>query len=183
MPDTSPSDPEPDPQPDRPSGRPRRLLVMRHAKAASPESEMSDQDRPLAPRGRRDAPGAGAWLAGADWTPDLILSSDALRARQTAELVVEGLASGGVPEPTVRYVSGLYEASVLRVLHVVAEVHADLATVMVVGHEPTMSAVVAVLTGRRVEFPTCAVAQIDLSGGWSDVGPEAGSLVGVRTPR
>jgi phosphohistidine phosphatase len=187
MPDTSQldpqSDPPSDPQTDPQSDRPHRLLVMRHAKAASPDGEPSDWGRPLAPRGRRDAPGAGAWLAGAGWVPDLILSSDAVRARQTTELVMEGLASAGAPEPSLQYVSGLYEASVHQVLHVVADVAAGVATVMVVGHEPTMSAVTAALTGKRVEFPTSAVAQIELSGTWSEVAAGAGSLVGVRTPR
>ena len=150
MPETSPNDP------------PRRLLVMRHAKAASADDmadaadmpELADHDRPLAKRGRRDAPGAGAWLAGSGWVPDLIMSSDAVRARQTTELVLEGLTEAGAPEPSVQYMGELYEASVHQVLNVVAEVPADLATVMVVGHEPTMSEVAAVLTGQRVDFPT-----------------------------
>ena len=170
--------------------RARRLLVMRHAKAAAAGEaggddapEGADRDRPLAPRGRRDAPAAGAWLAGSGWVPDLILSSDAARARETTELVVEGLTGAGAPEPSVRYVGGLYESSVHQVLHVVAELPADVATAMVVGHEPTMSAVVAVLTGTRVDFATSAVALIELAGGWSDLGTGAGTLVGVRTAR
>ncbi len=175
MPETSPTDPQ--------SDQPRRLLVLRHAKAATPEGELSDRDRPLAPRGRRDAPGVGAWLAGSGWVPDLVLSSDALRARQTTELVLEGLVGAGSAEPSVEYVAGLYEASVHQVLHVVADVADEVATVMVVGHEPTMSAVTAVLTGKQAEFPTSAVAQIELSGTWSEVAADAGNLVGVRTPR
>lgn len=165
-----------------PGRRPRRLLVMRHAKAASPD-DVADHDRPLAARGRRDAPEVGSRLVGSGWVPDLVLSSDALRARQTTELVLAGLAGAGAPEPSVRFVSELYEGAVHEVLHVLAEVPGDVATVLLVGHEPTMSATTAVLTGRSVRFPTSGVAQVELAGEWTDIGPDAGRLCGVHTPR
>ncbi len=154
---------------------------MRHAKAASPD-DTPDHERPLAGRGRRDAPMVGAWLVDAGWVPDVVLSSDATRARQTAELVLEGVASTGADPPPLRLVSGLYEASVHQVLHVVAEA-GEHPTVMVVGHEPSMSAVVATLTGQRADFPTSAVAQVELSVPWGGVTSGSGRLMGLRTPR
>ncbi|MDQ0711860.1 phosphohistidine phosphatase SixA [Streptomyces luteogriseus] len=63
----------------------RHLIVLRHAKSAWP-LDVVDHERPLAPRGRRDAPAAGRALADADLLPDLALCSTALRARRTWDL-------------------------------------------------------------------------------------------------
>lgn len=156
-----------------------RLLVLRHSKADSPEG-VSDADRPLAARGRRDAPGVGEWLAGSGLTPDLVLSSDALRTRQTAELVLEALGGGAAPD--VRYLPELYSAGVHRVLEIVAGAAESVTILLVVGHEPTMSAAVTALTGEPVSFPTSALAVVELDGPWASVTEGAGRLATVRTP-
>ena len=76
----------------------RTLLLLRHAKSDYPD-DVADHERPLAPRGVRDAPHTGTWLADAGRVPDLVLCSDALRTRQTYELV----AADWDPPPEVRY--------------------------------------------------------------------------------
>ncbi|CAM5605305.1 Phosphohistidine phosphatase OS=Streptomyces griseomycini OX=66895 GN=FHS37_004000 PE=4 SV=1 [Streptomyces griseomycini] len=85
----------------------RRLVVLRHAKSARPEG-VADHERPLAPRGRRDAPAAGRALAEADCLPGLALCSTAVRARRTWELAA---AQWGTPPP-VRFDRRLYAAGV-----------------------------------------------------------------------
>ncbi|MFP5345480.1 MAG: SixA phosphatase family protein [Actinomycetes bacterium] len=155
------------------------LLLMRHAKAASPEG-VPDRRRPLADRGRRDAAATGEWLSSAGLVPDAVVCSDAVRARETADLVVEGIGSGA---PAVEDEPDLYEASVHRVLHVVAGTPEDVGTLLVVGHEPTTSATVAALTRRDVSFPTSAVAVIDVDRPWKDVASGAGRLRTVHTPK
>lgn len=152
------------------------LLLMRHAKAGSVDGP--DHERPLAARGRRDAPVAGQWLAGQGLVPDLVVSSDAARARQTSDLVVEGLGAD-VP---VRAADALYEASVTGVLAVVADVPDDVRTLLVVGHEPTTSATTATLTGDSPVFPTAAVAVVRLDGPWRDVEAGTGTMVAFWTP-
>jgi len=161
---------------------PARLLLVRHAKAANPD-DVDDHARPLAPRGERDAPEAGRWLAEQGWVPDHVVCSDALRARSTAELLVRGLVDAGATAPAVEPLPDLYEASVHQVLQLVTSSPVDIGTLLVVGHEPTVSETVAVLVGRQVDFPTCTIAQVELDGGWESAAEHAGRLVGVHTPR
>lgn len=156
----------------------RRLLLMRHAKAAWPQ-DVCDHDRPLSSRGRGDARATGAWLAEMDWVPDLIVASDALRTRQTAELVIEGLATP-VRNTTDAH---LYECGISDVLDTINASRAKVGTLLVVGHEPTMSATTAVLTGRQVHFPTAAVARIEVEVPWEEVEGHTGDLVGLHTPK
>ncbi len=157
---------------------PVRLLLMRHAKAAWPQGVL-DHDRPLAGRGRTDAPGVGRWLASTGWVPELLVCSDAARTRETAELVVQGLGAS----PALRLEHGLYESGVEQLLEVVARTQPDVRTLLLIGHEPTMSASTGVLTERYVRFPTAAVAQIELDGTWADITAGAGRLVRLRTPK
>ena len=158
------------------------LLVMRHAKAAWPDG-VGDHDRPLAERGRRDAPQVGRWLGEQGLVPDLVLCSDARRTRETAALVLQGLAETGAVDVPVQPTADLYEASVESVLNVVAGVPEDIRRVLVVGHEPTSSQVTAVLTGSAPAFPTAAVAVVSLPCGWGDIGAGTGSLHAFRTPK
>lgn len=167
---------------DAPSTQVRRLVVMRHAKAAWPDGVI-DHDRPLAPRGRREAPRVGTWLAEEGWAPELVLCSDARRTRETVELVVQGLADAGAPAPSVRALPELYEAAVHQVLHVVAETPAEVRTVLLVGHEPTMSAAVAAITGQSLKFVTACAAKVQVDGPWTELRADAGHLCGVRSPR
>jgi phosphohistidine phosphatase len=159
-----------------------RLLLVRHAKAETPDG-VPDHERPLAPRGVRDAPALGRWLAEEGWTPDRVLCSDAVRARQTAQLVLTGLNEGGKHVPDAEPLAELYDTSVHQVLHVVASVPDRVSTLMVVAHEPTMSETTAALTGHHVDLPTCAAVRVELPGGWPSASAGAGTLVGVRTPR
>jgi phosphohistidine phosphatase len=180
----------------------RTLWVVRHAKAvADPPPGGTDHDRPLAPRGRRDAEALGRRLAGdrfgldeAD-LPDVVLCSTARRTRQTADGIVTGLAALAEP-PAVDYRRALYYAGPDDVLAEVRTVPDDRRSVMVVGHNPTAHALAAGLGDRDtvadiegaagVEargFPTCAVAVYRLPAGrWLDVAEGTGRLVGVFTP-
>ena len=106
----------------------RRLVLIRHAKAARP-SGVDDHDRPLDPRGRRDAPALGRWLAAEVGGIDLVLSSSAERTRETW-----ALAATEVPgEPAVEVAQRLYLASPGRVLEAVRGVDPGVGTLAVVG--------------------------------------------------
>ena len=67
----------------------KTLLIMRHAKSSWKEQDLPDHDRPLNKRGEKDAPRMGKLLKDEDLIPDLIMSSSAVRAKKTAELVVK----------------------------------------------------------------------------------------------
>jgi phosphohistidine phosphatase len=166
----------------------RRLVVLRHAKSAWPDG-VADHERPLAPRGRRDAPAAGCALADADCLPDLALCSTAVRARQTWDLAV---AQWGTPPP-VRHESRLYGADVPELLEAVREVSAEVKTLLLVGHNPGLEELVLTLAGDslddalddvRTKFPTSAIAVLAWYGrGWESLGPGTALLTDVTVPR
>ncbi|MEU5365103.1 histidine phosphatase family protein [Streptomyces sp. NPDC005925] len=166
----------------------RRLVVLRHAKSARPEG-IPDHARPLAPRGRRDAPAAGHALAEADLLPDLALCSTAVRARQTWDLVA---GQWGTPPP-VRHDPRLYAAGADDLLAVVQAVPARVATLLLVGHNPGLEDLVLELAGDglgdtlrqvRTKFPTSAVAVLARHGtGWRDLAPGTAVLTSVMVPR
>ena len=113
---------------------PRRLLLLRHAKAEHPES-IPDIQRPLSLVGRKQSTKVGAAVAADDLVPDLVLCSSSVRTRQTWDLVRSSLGT----DPDVRYLDDLYYAGSSALVELVRAVPADVRTVLVVGHEPTMS--------------------------------------------
>ena len=138
------------------------LILLRHGKSDWSGGE-PDHLRPLARRGRRQVPVAGRWLADNVGVIDLVVISPAERARETWRLAAAELA---VPPP-VREDDRVYGGSASSLLGVVRELPEELATVVLVGHNPGLEDLVASLTGRDVPMPTSALAVIDLSGSWS----------------
>jgi phosphohistidine phosphatase len=164
----------------------RRLILLRHAKSDWPD--VADHDRPLAGRGRRDAPAVGRWLGRAGYVPDAVVCSTALRARQTWDLAAAALASV-VPgaSPPVRYEPRVYEATVLGLLMLVREFSDDRHTVLIVGHNPGVAELAVGLVAPRspgppVGFPTAAVAVLGMPGPWASAGPGQARLIDFAVP-
>ena len=142
----------------------RRLLVLRHAKSDWGASYGSDRDRPLAPRGVEAAGIMGRFISEIGISPDLVLSSPAERARTTAGLA----ASSGSWAAPVEIREGFYGGGGDAVLAALREVPSVAETIVVVGHEPVWSGLVAGLTGGgRVRFPTAALACLDFESDWT----------------
>ncbi|MER6633032.1 histidine phosphatase family protein [Streptomyces sp. NPDC000987] len=166
----------------------RRLVVVRHAKSAWPAG-VPDHERPLAPRGRRDAPAVGRALAAADCLPDLALCSTAVRARRTWELAS---AQWGTPPP-VRHDPRLYAAEVPELLEAVRETPPEVETLLLIGHNPGLEELVLELAGDglggtlervRAKFPTSAIAVLAWHGTeWQALAPGVALLTGVLVPR
>jgi len=166
----------------------RRLVVLRHAKSAWPRG-VDDHERPLGPRGLRDAPAAGRALAAADCLPDLALCSTAERARRTWELAA---SQWGTPPP-VRHDPRLYGAEVPELLAVVREVPPEVGTLLLVGHNPGLEELVLELAGDglddalddvRTKFPTSAIAVLAWHGdSWHDLAAGTALLTGMIVPR
>ncbi|MEU2337403.1 histidine phosphatase family protein [Streptomyces sp. NPDC013172] len=166
----------------------RRLVVLRHAKSSWPEG-VPDELRPLAARGRRDAPAAGRALAASDCLPDLAICSTAVRTRQTWELAA---GQWGTPPP-VRYDGRVYAADVPELLEVVREVPAEVETLLLIGHNPGLEELVLELAGGglddtldqvRAKFPTSAIAVLAWHGTtWAELGPGAALLTEVTVAR
>jgi phosphohistidine phosphatase len=153
----------------------RTLVVLRHAKSDWSGGE-PDRERPLARRGRRQAPEAGAWLAANLGRLDLALVSPAERARQTWRLVSAELAD----PPESRVDERVYGASGAGLLAVVAGLPERAATVALVGHNPAVEDLVERLVGSWVRMPTSALAVVRWPGSWSD--PNGAVLVAAGRP-
>jgi phosphohistidine phosphatase len=147
------------------------LILLRHGKSDWSGGE-PDHLRPLARRGRRQVPVAGRWLADNVGVIDLAVVSPAERTLDTWRLASAELA---VPPP-IREDERVYAGSASALLGVLRELPGELATVVLVGHNPGVEDLVASLTGRRVPMPTSALAVIDLSRPWSAVAANAAVL-------
>ena len=159
----------------------KTLLVMRHAKSDWGAASDSDHDRVLARRGIKAARKIGRFLTDSGITPDLILSSTAVRALTTAELAAE---AGGWGCEIVT--SGdLYASDPERVIDVIRETANGVERLLITGHEPTWSSLVTwLIGGGRVRMPTAAVACLDLPrGDWIDLAPATCELRWLVTPK
>jgi phosphohistidine phosphatase len=153
-----------------------RLYLLRHAKSSWDDPDLSDHDRPLAPRGRKAAQAMRSHLVSAEVTPSLVLCSSALRARQTLERVA--------PEGELRIEAELYGASARSLLERCRALPAHLESVMVIGHNPGMHELSLLLSGEpREKFPTGALATLVLEDGWSSLEPGGARLEAFVRPK
>lgn len=143
----------------------RTLVVVRHGKSdwSGPEP---DHDRPLAKRGRRQAPESGTWLAANLPDIDLAVVSTALRAHQTWELIAAELPS----PPPVHLQGSAYAAWGSDLLEIVQALPEHKHTVALVGHNPGLEDLVETLTGKGLALPTSCLAVIRWRGSWTDAG-------------
>lgn len=151
----------------------KTIHLLRHAKSSWEDADMSDFDRPLNRRGREAAPLVGQLMLKKKIRPDLIISSPAERARQTAAIVIKAanLAS------ELRYDERIYEADVTRLLEVVSQIEESVGVALLVGHNPGMEDLVETLTGEKQSMPTAALARIILDvEKWSKVRERTGRL-------
>jgi phosphohistidine phosphatase len=167
----------------------RRLILLRHAKSAWPE-DVPDHDRPLAPRGRRDAPAAGRWLRKSGRVPDRVLCSTARRARETWQLAEEKLRA----HPQVVFEPRIYGAGTSELLDLARETPPDTGTLLIVGHDPTMHELTLELARAepgetapaldrvREKFPTAGIAVLEFTGTWLDLGPGRARLADFCVP-
>ena len=165
-----------------------RLLLLRHAKSAWPEN-VADHDRPLAERGRKAAPLIGAYMAREKLIPDLALVSPARRGRETWDIVRKDL-----PKTITHHdAPGIYEVPADAILEVIRTVEPGVRILLLVGHNPGMEDLAALLakTGEAealeqmaTKFPTGGLAVIDLDvEGWDVVSAGMGFLERFVTPR
>jgi phosphohistidine phosphatase len=161
----------------------RTLLVLRHSKSAYPEG-VADFDRPLAPRGVRDAVTLGGWMLGQGLLSDLVVCSTAARTRQTWDLISDQLIWPDEDATVVRYDPRVYAAALADLMAIVAETPPEAAILALVGHNPGAAQLVRILTGESgLRFPTSALAMIGIRQDWDQVVPDCGSLAGYWTPK
>jgi phosphohistidine phosphatase len=162
----------------------RTLLLLRHAKSTYPDG-VADHDRPLAPRGVLQAGLAGDWIRANAPAVDAVLCSTATRTRQT-------LARTGIDAPT-QFVDRLYDSTPGTVIDVINGIDDAVRTLLVIGHEPTMSQLalglaadgseMAAANQISVKYPTSAIAVLSTTATWAHLELHSATLVGFHVPR
>lgn len=161
----------------------RRLTLVRHAKSSWADPGASDEDRPLNERGERDAPVMGRHLAALGFRPTLVLTSPAVRARQTAQIVAREL---GYPAEFLQREQDLYLATPDQICAVVAREAGTLRDVVVCGHNPGLTELANRLagTGTLDNLPTCGVFAVKLRlRSWADLPGSRGELTHFTCPK
>ncbi|HEY7777645.1 MAG TPA: histidine phosphatase family protein [Nitrososphaeraceae archaeon] len=157
------------------------LLVLRHAKSSWEFADLSDHDRPLNNRGKRDAPKIGKKLLKEGLVPHLIISSSAIRAHSTAKKVAKacGYEEEILIDPT------LYDSGHSEYLNALRIQDDRYYIIMLVGHNPVSEELVELLTGEMVTMPTCAVACMRLPiESWRQIKPQMrGELLNLWSPK
>ncbi len=158
----------------------KTLFLMRHAKSSWDISDLADFDRPLNERGRKAAPFMGEYMSRNGFDPELILSSPAVRARETARLAKEG----GDLTAEILFDDRIYEASPQTLRKTASEIEEGFSSAMIVGHNPGTEGFIRLLTGRPETVPTAALIVIDLAiSNWSDIQSGSGTLRELIRPK
>lgn len=160
----------------------KTLILTRHAKSSWKHPGLADHDRPLNRRGRHDAPRMAAHLARHYPAPALIVTSTAVRARITAEILAGAL---GHEPGTLRQEPELYLATPGTLLTITRELDDAAESAMLVGHNPGMTDFVNLLCAAGLDnLPTCGVARVGFEvPRWAAIAPGQGELLSLDVPK
>lgn len=144
----------------------KKLLIMRHAKSSWKDAEIPDHERPLKKRGLKDAAYIGKVLKNKELVPDKIISSNAVRAADTAAIVADKCGY----KKEIDYTDKLYMAESGAILELIHGQPDSIKVLMVIGHNPGMEALVQVLSRKVESLSTASVAyfQTDIKS-WKDL--------------
>ncbi len=160
----------------------KKLYLIRHAKSSWNSDATSDFDRPLAKRGKREAPLMAKVLHSKGIRPDLILSSPAKRAKKTAKIFAEVL---GYPKSKIVYEEGIYEAMPDTLLRLVRSTDDRIHTLFLVGHNPGLTELANQSTPVHIDnLPTSGIFAVEFDvRSWSEVAPHSGTLLFFEFPK
>jgi phosphohistidine phosphatase len=158
----------------------KTLYLLRHAKSSWKDETLLDIERPLNGRGRRASHIIGNFLKREKIIPDLVLSSSAVRARQTTDIVIT--AAKLITD--LRFDERIYEADPGRLLEVIKQIEKSKKTVLLVGHNPGLEELLKLLTGSDETMPTGALTKVVLkASNWAAVGDKGGTLEWIVRPK
>ena len=151
----------------------KTLYLLRHAKSSWDDQNLQDFDRPLNKRGLKAAPRIGAYMLNEKIRPDVVLSSPALRAKQTTTMACEAAGFSSL----INFDERIYEAGVQRLFEIVVGFENRIGEALMVGHNPGFEELLSALTGESHRMPTAALACIELKiEKWSEVTGGSGKL-------
>jgi len=158
----------------------KTLYLLRHAKSSWKDETLPDIERPLNGRGRKASKTVGGFLKKEKIIPDLVLSSSAIRARQTTDIVL-GAAKLSTD---LRFDERLYEAGAQRLLEVVRQIEKSKKTVLLVGHNPGFEEFLELLTGAVETMSTGTLSKVVLKASdWAGVKNKDGTLEWILKPK
>ncbi len=165
----------------------RELLILRHAKSAWNTNAPSDFERPLAKRGRRDAPRVGRWLREQDLYPDFVVSSPAERAKQTVIAVCEQL---DISPDQIAWDPRIYHGASGSLLSVLNDCPEHSSRVMIAGHNPGLEVLLQNLCRHKIPMPddykllpTAAVARLEIFTDWASLEGGQAQLISLTRAR
>jgi phosphohistidine phosphatase len=164
----------------------RKLYLLRHAKSSWDEPELADSKRPLAPRGRRAAALIADHMRGDGLSPELVICSPAVRARQTLDGLGDAIGSA-----RIELADDIYDAHESDLLERIRKVPDAIDSVLMIGHNPSIQRLTLLLATEsdllddaRAKFPTAALATLAIDRAhWSDVHAGDATLEGFVKPR
>jgi phosphohistidine phosphatase len=165
------------------------VTLLRHAKSSRDDPRLADIDRPLAERGRRDAPRMAAWMKAQGIAPDLVVCSTSVRTRETWKGVATALTAG----VQTRFEPALYHAQDAVLLQVIQALPRQATHALLIGHNPGFHDCALSLAGAgprdlrqalAEKFPSCgcAVLTFDVAA-WTDVAAARGTLMHWMSPK
>lgn len=158
----------------------KTLFVLRHAKSSWDNPDWSDFERPLNSRGLDASRFIGELIYKRNLQPQIIVSSPAKRAKQTAVLVKE---LAGISKP-INFDERIYEASPLTLFNLIREFDEKEESVLIIGHNPGFENLVRILTGETVTMPTAGLAKINLDiKKWSELEASSNELEFLIRPK
>jgi phosphohistidine phosphatase len=159
----------------------KTLVLIRHAKSDWSSPTELDLERPLNPRGMRDAPRIAQRFVKDFPHSFSFISSPAIRAYSTAVIFAE---AAGIDVSNIAVEPGIYEADLHGLLAVIGQLEKREDGVILFGHNPGLSILIDYLTGTRIDMPTCAVAVLAFDvNDWAYIGPESGRLISFDYPK
>lgn len=172
------------------SGIQKTIYLARHAKSSWDSDAVSDFDRPLSHRGQKDAVNMGKELKRLEWLPEKIISSPAIRAKQTCHNLCEGM---GLDSDEVVWDKDIYAAYVISLLHILSNLPEQIQSIMLIGHNPAIEDLLVHLCGeaslrRSFQkngklFTTGNVAKISVSVSWKGLVMSEAELEGLLRPK
>lgn len=158
----------------------KKLYLLRHAKASHPAG-LDDKNRPLSPQGRQTCIAMAEYLTQNDIAPDLILCSDSLRTKQTAEGVFQHNNN-----LNIEYNKKLYLATPGEIIKEINKTQENVNSIMVIAHNPGIQQICSILASSgdaeilksiKNDYPTCALAEFSLNiVSWKSIEPRVGKL-------
>lgn len=155
------------------------LYICRHAKSSWENLQTNDFDRPLNERGLSSAPLMASFFKGKEPNLDLIISSTALRAKETANIYNVTL------QVTMQEESSLYHIDYKELFHFICALPKDLNTVAIVGHNPGLTNIINYLSNADLyNLPTAGIAAIQFEvGDWNEISADSGELLWLKSPK